>query len=127
MTRMTAPAGRFYTLLGRRIQEARRGRRMTQQRLGDMLVPPLSRAAIANMETGKQGVLVYTLAQIALALGTPVEILLPPLAVAENGTGLEAELTTKLPRAIGERLHEQLSRLPDAELTNERSSSPKRG
>ncbi len=124
---MTGPAQQFYRLLGRRIQEARRDNGATQQELGEMLVPPLSRAAIANIETGGQGVLAYTLAQIALALGRTPESLLPPMAVADISNGLQTELTTKLSPEIGERLHEQLSRLPNTEVTNERTGRPKRG
>jgi transcriptional regulator with XRE-family HTH domain len=66
----------FYAALGRRIQAHRRGR-FTQEQLASRLKPPLTRAAIANIEGGKQGVLVYTLVQIASHLGVPPADLLP--------------------------------------------------
>jgi len=69
-------SGAFYADLGSRIQAHRRGR-LTQEQLAARLDPPLTRAAIANMEAGKQGVLVYTLVQIADQLGVPPAELLP--------------------------------------------------
>lgn len=66
----------FYAALGRRIQAHRRGR-LTQEQLASRLDPPVTRAAIANIEAGKQGVLVYTLVQIASHLGVSPPELLP--------------------------------------------------
>jgi transcriptional regulator with XRE-family HTH domain len=69
----------FYEFLGSRIQEVREQKKMTQAQLGLSLVPPSTRASIANIENGKQRVLVHTLVQFAKAMGVPVQSLLPPV------------------------------------------------
>jgi transcriptional regulator with XRE-family HTH domain len=67
----------FYTSLGRRIQDLRQARGLTQEQLGSLIVPAVTRASIANIEAGKQGVLTYTLVQLARALATTPQDLLP--------------------------------------------------
>lgn len=55
-------------MLGRRIQQLRKQRGLTQEELGARLAPQLSRASIANIESAKQRVLAHSLAQIAESL-----------------------------------------------------------
>ena len=71
---------------------------MTQAQLGLALVPPSTRASIANIENGKQRVLVHTLVQLARTLETKVEKLIPfeaPPGQA-NLSDVENELKRKL-------------------------------
>ena len=103
-----ADSGAFYAALGRRIQAQRRGR-LTQEQLAARLDPPLTRAAIANIEAGKQGVLVYTLVQIATHLGVLAADLLPsdsgPRELPESSEQLESALVkASVPRDASKRL-----------------------
>jgi transcriptional regulator with XRE-family HTH domain len=89
----------FYEALGSRIQEERKRRRMTQAQLGACLVPQSTRASIANIENGKQRVLVHTLVQLANTLESDVPRLLPTQALATqrtNPSDVEHELKRKL-------------------------------
>lgn len=90
--------GAFYVALGRRIQAHRRGR-LTQEQLASRLEPPLTRAAIANIEGGKQGVLVYTLVQIAGHLGVLPADLLPSETVAREQAMASTQLENELVKA----------------------------
>jgi transcriptional regulator with XRE-family HTH domain len=67
----------FYESLGSRIHGAREQKRLTQAQLGLSLQPPSTRASIANIENGKQRVLVHTLVQLAGTLGVGIQDLLP--------------------------------------------------
>lgn len=88
----------FYETLGSNIQSARDRIKMTQAQLGFALVPPSTRASIANIENGKQRVLVHTLVQLARTLETKVEKLIPPEAPAgqPDPMDVEDELKRKL-------------------------------
>jgi transcriptional regulator with XRE-family HTH domain len=88
----------FYEALGTNIQGARDRLKMTQAQLGLTLVPPSTRASIANIENGKQRVLVHTLVQLARALETKVEKLIPSEAPPgqANLSDVENELKRKL-------------------------------
>ena len=88
----------FYEVLGSNIQRARDRLKMTQAQLGSALVPPSTRASIANIENGKQRVLVHTLVQFARTLETKVEKLIPLETPAERPAlmDVENELKRKL-------------------------------
>ncbi len=88
----------FYEALGSNIQAARDRVKMTQAQVGLALVPPSTRASIANIENGKQRVLVHTLVQLARALETKVEKLIPSDAPTGQATfaDVENELKRKL-------------------------------
>jgi len=88
----------FYEALGTNIQAARNRLKMTQAQLGLALVPPSTRASIANIENGKQRVLVHTMVQLARALETKVEKLIPSEVPAGHPTlsDVEDELKRKL-------------------------------
>src|SRR3954469_20376490 len=66
----------FYDALGRRIYLLRRQRGLTQEQLGARLLPQVTRASIANVESGKQRVLAHSVAQLADALGVTSDELL---------------------------------------------------
>ena len=90
----------FYLELGRRIQKAREHAGLTQQQLGSLLQPPVTRASIANIESGKQRVLCHTLAGIGQAVSVPTATLLDEPVFGQSGRepDIAAELTRKLGR-----------------------------
>lgn len=89
----------FYVNMGQRIQRARSERKLTQEQLGERLIPPVTRASIANIEAGKQRVLAHTLWQLAAALKKSVLELVPEQAGAPDGR-LERELAqSRIPRS----------------------------
>ncbi len=89
----------FYRELGRRIRTLRTEQGLTQGGLGERLDPPVTRAAIANVENGKQRVLAHTLVQLAHILRVEIGHLVPSPAEAQAGIQhqvLERELKKKL-------------------------------
>jgi transcriptional regulator with XRE-family HTH domain len=89
----------FYEVLGSKIQEAREARKMTQAQLGLRLNPPSTRASIANIENGKQRVLVHTFVQLAKALAVDIQDLMPavePSVQTASPKDVERELRRKL-------------------------------
>lgn len=99
----------FYKDLGRRIQEARGRAGLTQQEVADRLVPPVTRASVANIESGKQRVLCHTLVALGRALSTPADQLLPRderTSAPKPGAKEEQSLKTiedELARKLGKR------------------------
>ncbi|MCI0393111.1 MAG: helix-turn-helix domain-containing protein [Acidobacteria bacterium] len=67
----------FYVELGHLIEDVRTKRKLSKAALGRRLQPELSRASIANIESGKQRVLVHTLIEIANALDVELSELIP--------------------------------------------------
>jgi transcriptional regulator with XRE-family HTH domain len=89
----------FYADLGRRIYARRTSIGMTQEKLAQSLTPPTTRASIANLEAGKQRVLLHTFIQISQALGLSASDLLFPAVLQEqreSKTDITAELREKL-------------------------------
>jgi transcriptional regulator with XRE-family HTH domain len=88
----------FYVTLGQRIRERRERASLTQAQLGGQLVPPVTRASIANVEAGKQRLLAHSLAQVAQLLHVPLEELVPPALrpAPELVPAIERELREKL-------------------------------
>ena len=90
----------FYADLGRRIQQLRNSKKMTQTELGELLSPPMTRASVANIESGKQRVLVHTLIDLVQTLGCTLTDLVPyqvtPAASAISPQTVAAELQQKL-------------------------------
>ena len=66
----------FYKDMGKRLQDARERAGFTQKEVADRLDPPVTRASIANMASGKQRVLCHTLVALSGVLSTPPERLL---------------------------------------------------
>jgi transcriptional regulator with XRE-family HTH domain len=89
----------FYLELGRRIHTARERAGLTQQQLGSLLAPPVTRASIANIESGKQRVLCHTLVGIGQALAVPPSSLLEAPTTAERPA--EPDITAELTRKLG--------------------------
>ncbi len=100
---VSAPIEEIYPLIGMRIQQLRARDQLTQEQLGAQLQPPVTRASIANIETGKQRLLVHTLLQLAHLLTVSVEELLPgpSLATGAQRIAIESELRRKLDLPAG--------------------------
>jgi transcriptional regulator with XRE-family HTH domain len=95
----------FYTVLGPKIQKAREHKKMTQAQLGACLIPPTTRASIANIENGKQRVLAHTLVQLARAMEIDVQELIPgsePSVQAASPNAVARELKRKLNLGVPE-------------------------
>jgi transcriptional regulator with XRE-family HTH domain len=96
----TAAIEPFYKELGRRVRDQRSKRGLTQDDLANRISPSVTRAAIANIEGGKQRVLCHTLWQLAQALGvTPLDLApLPgmPSGSAATRRAVESELEKNL-------------------------------
>jgi transcriptional regulator with XRE-family HTH domain len=88
----------FYEVLGSKIHEIRETLKMTQAQLGRSLTPPSTRASIANIENGKQRVLLHTFVQLAKVLEIDVKDLLPASEPAQSPSSqdVERELSRKL-------------------------------
>ena len=76
MAAPTAPP-RLYRSIGEAVRKRRRALGLTQQQLADRL--GISRASLANIEVGRQRMLVHHLYGLARELGVEVPALLPPL------------------------------------------------
>lgn len=104
----------FYLALGRRIEEVRKKRGLTQEQLGRRLLKPMTRAALSNMETGKQRVLVHVLFDIARVLDTATVDLLPPPAAP---VGIAEQLAKlNLSAEVTRRVTERIDRSADEEV-----------
>jgi len=92
------PIEPFYIALGRLLSQARAKAGLTQEQLGARLQPPMTRASIANMETGKQRVLAKTLVELAEALDVDLTNLIPrrPPRRAVKPADLRSELQSAL-------------------------------
>ena len=102
----------FYKQTGKRIQGCRIRKDLTQEDLGQRLAPPVKRASIANVESGKQRLLLHTFVQIAEILGCEMRELLPAdagRAHKDITTEVTAELERlKMPNRAVQRISRQL-------------------
>lgn len=103
----------FYRDLGVRIQHLRSAKRLSQEQLAAQLQPPMTRASIANIETGKQRVLAHTLAQIASVLEVTVGELFPAVLMKPQVVHNEVatEIAEKLPELSSERVQAFVAKL----------------
>lgn len=90
----------FYRELGRRIRDRRTLKGLTQEKLGELLDPQVTRASIANIEMGAQRVLAHTLVQLAYHLGTSASELLPSMEVKANGRDENAAIFKELDKKL---------------------------
>jgi transcriptional regulator with XRE-family HTH domain len=88
----------FYVQVGRRIQGVRGTKRLTQEQLGSRLNPPVTRASIANLESGRQRLLLHTFVQIAEILECELEALVPSGNQASRHNDVELEVVGELKR-----------------------------
>lgn len=67
----------IYAAIGRNIRRARERSGLTQEMLASSIEPPLTRAAMANMEAGRQRIMLHVLVDIASACKTTMGRMLP--------------------------------------------------
>lgn len=88
----------IYPEVGRRLLEIRKGR-FTQEQLSEALAErgvQLKRASIANIEKGKQRVMLHTLYEIAEVLKVDVAKLLPTIAEVRGINGKQSSETAEV-------------------------------
>lgn len=91
----------FYEALGRRIEQLRTAKNWSQAKLGAALSPPLTRAAISNIETAKQRVLAHVLVDLSRVLSVNLDDLVTPPQAAQPIESL------KLKKSLEEALPEE--------------------
>lgn len=96
---MPSATDQFYLEVGRRIQGLRASKGLTQAALGRLLNPPVTRASIANLENGRQGLLLHTFIQIAEILDCNFTDLVPPRTGSRSDTGVDSEVVRELGKA----------------------------
>ena len=77
-TVVASPKGAFYKELGLKLRDARKTAGVSQEQLAKGV--GLSRPSIVNIEKGRQPVYIHSLLEIANALGTTLDALLPTSA-----------------------------------------------
>lgn len=92
----------FYATVGTQIEKHRSDKGMTQAQLGSYLNPPLTRAAISNMEKGRQRILAHTLCHIADILGIDVTELVPSRKTKPVAVDVKRTLERRFPKAAAE-------------------------
>jgi transcriptional regulator with XRE-family HTH domain len=113
----------FYRALGFAIRRQRRALDLTQDELGKVLQPRLTRASIANIESGKQRLLVHRLVDIADALSVRVSKLIGAARPTnENAPDLEKELAKELGNKVPPKVAIELARKVVAEMTQKRDT-----
>ena len=85
--------------MGRRIHQLREDAGLSQEQFGRALTPPMTRAAVSNIEKGRQNLYVYTLCSIAEMLKVPVATVLPESTRALSADSpLKARIELQLER-----------------------------
>lgn len=96
----------LYRQIGSTIKRRRKQLGLTQEQLAKQM--STSRASLANVETGRQNVLVHQLYSFAANLDLTVEDLLPPVVI-ENRTSSPSNFP--LPKGLNRAQREQIARL----------------
>jgi transcriptional regulator with XRE-family HTH domain len=91
----------IYRIFGHRLRDLREGRGISQQELGEL--SGLTRASIANVESGRQRVLLHQVLRFAQALRVDLDTLVPQAsALQESGiSGANTSLNDYLLRLRG--------------------------
>ena len=108
---MGAVDNNFYKPVANKIREVRKSANLTQKMLAGTI--GLTRAAVANIESGRQQILLHTLYSIAHACHTDPFELLPKMAtpqVGQTNAALKKELNKKLPAHSASRILNRLNR-----------------
>lgn len=67
----------FYRHFGKRVRKLRTQSGLTQEAVGARLLPPQTRASVANIESGGQRVGLLTVAQLAEIFGCQIADMVP--------------------------------------------------
>ena len=103
----------LYRYIGTTIKQKRKRLGWTQEQLANQLAT--SRASLANIETGRQNVLVHQLYNFAAVLDLKIEDMLPP---ADNPNSVLSTSDFPLPSDLSRVQKEQITRLlNDASVT----------
>jgi transcriptional regulator with XRE-family HTH domain len=91
----------IYRLFGRRLRELRESRHLPQQELATL--SGLTRASIANIESGRQRVLLHQILQFAEALRVDLDALVPRISEPAqlNDLGTHTSMVNYLQRLRG--------------------------
>ena len=98
----------LYRCIGTTIKQRRKRLGWSQERLAKQMAT--SRASLANIETGRQNVLVHQLYNFAAVLDLKIEDLLPPV---ENLHSTSSSSEFPLPKNLNRVQREQITRLLD--------------
>lgn len=98
----------IYAHIGGLIKTRRKHFKLTQEQLASQL--SISRASLANIETGRQKILVHQLFSLAAALDMSPADFLPPAAVVAPQAAVEAA-DLPLPAGLKPQHKEQIARL----------------
>ena len=109
--------GELYDRLGALIRSRRKKLLLTQHDLAARI--GISRASLANIETGRQTVLVHHLYAFATALDLSPSDLLPPIAAKESSSDWSM---LSLPDDLKVEQKKQIARLLDAARTKPKST-----
>ena len=105
----------IYKEIGVRIRSRRKELRLTQETLASRL--GLSRASLANIETGRQSVLVHRLYPIAQVLSLSVDDLLPPLSTPPTRANAD---DLPLPNDLSRQQRIQIARILSDDTSTQR-------
>jgi transcriptional regulator with XRE-family HTH domain len=108
---MNSPRDSFYSEVGARIGELRRKSAMKQETLAGAL--GLTRTSVANIEKGRQRLLLHTFVKIAAELNVEPKALLPTGTAALNNLGIE------LPASMNPEIRAFITRAVNPEITND--------
>lgn len=95
-----------YAQLGKRIRNRRKALDLTQDKLAEKLA--ISRGSLANIETGRQRILIHQLYDFAHALETDVLELLPKMT---GETDSAVKVTLPIPEGTPEKFHGDIQKL----------------
>lgn len=77
----------LYSIVGKRIQEIRKGNNVSQQEMAEFL--NLSRTSISNIENGRHPIFLHHLYTIAQKFSVPLEKILPSVFELNNAKELQ--------------------------------------
>lgn len=96
----------LYQIVGRRVREARKTSKLTQEELASRV--NMTRTSVTNIEKGRQKLLLHTLFDLAAAMKIQVVQLIPE--PTENQPRIEQKLTNGLSKAEKEWIVGELSK-----------------
>src|SRR3954471_14565960 len=99
----------IYADVGALIRVARESMGMSQAMLGEQLKPPMTRASVANMENGKQRIMLHSLIQIARTLDMTLDVLTTAVPVVAKKKRSIAQKPDRHAERLNEKFTEQVA------------------